>query len=260
LAKNVIKNCEEIIEYFEINHEWHDWFTLGKMTSSNGIGGTWDHFPNEKEFKEQVLNRDENYRYKVDKIIYEISKNYFEYYNINYNNYRYDNWGISMYNPNSGVSETLGMNYHTDFIQHLSENPGWKFGTSIVIYPNDDYEGGEISFKIFKDNNYEEIDKEFNYKPKKGDVLIFPSVYPYLHGVKNVSSGHKYICRLYWQFEFSGSDNWKLLNKKYADDLKNLEKERINYVLKGGGSKEINGSFVPTETFSEYYKRLNFLD
>ena len=81
---------------------------------------------------------------------------------------------------------------------------------SIIIYPNDDYEGGEISFLIrdvdlknpnngrFRpaDNaddprNAELVD--FTVKPKAGQALIFPSTHPYMHQVHTLKSGTKYI-------------------------------------------------------------------
>jgi Rps23 Pro-64 3,4-dihydroxylase Tpa1-like proline 4-hydroxylase len=52
---------------------------------------------------------------------------------------------------------------------------------SIIIYLNDDYEGGEINFRFF--------DKI--YKPKSGDILLFSSAFPYMHEVKPVTKGYR---------------------------------------------------------------------
>lgn len=81
---------------------------------------------------------------------------------------------------------------------------------SIVLYLNEDYEGGEISFAIrdydlrdpkFQDMkpledvrdpaNAERID--FWLKPKAGSALIFPSTHPFMHRVHKMISGDKYI-------------------------------------------------------------------
>jgi hypothetical protein len=81
---------------------------------------------------------------------------------------------------------------------------------SIVLYLNDNYEGGEISF-IIRDYDlrdpanahlkpYPEVahpaNKElvdFTLKPEAGSALIFPSVHPYKHQVHIMTSGEKYI-------------------------------------------------------------------
>lgn len=54
---------------------------------------------------------------------------------------------------------------------------------STVIYLNDEYEGGEISFP--------EVGDGYTYKPEKYELVYFPT--PYLHGVNTVTSGTKYI-------------------------------------------------------------------
>ena len=54
---------------------------------------------------------------------------------------------------------------------------------STVIYLNDEYEGGELSFP--------EIGDGYTYKPEKYELVYFPT--PYLHGVNTVTSGKKYI-------------------------------------------------------------------
>lgn len=81
---------------------------------------------------------------------------------------------------------------------------------SIIIYWNDDYEGGEISFIIRdKDLRLPENDIyrpkddlsdpenekliDFWLKPEAGSALIFPSTEPYRHMVHVMKSGDKYI-------------------------------------------------------------------
>lgn len=54
---------------------------------------------------------------------------------------------------------------------------------STVYYPNDDYEGGELYFPRF----------DVKVKPKKDQVLTFPSSYAFDHHILPVRNGTRYI-------------------------------------------------------------------
>lgn len=54
---------------------------------------------------------------------------------------------------------------------------------SLVAYVNDDYEGGEISFP----------NHNVTIKPKAGSLIMFPSQEPYIHEVKPIVSGTRYM-------------------------------------------------------------------
>lgn len=89
---------------------------------------------------------------------------------------------------------------------HDQQDGDTTLSYSLVLYINDDYEGGEISFTI-KDQYSEEIDKQypdfdnennknlinFGIKPEAGSVLIFPSYKPYRHMAHIIKSGYKYM-------------------------------------------------------------------
>lgn len=53
---------------------------------------------------------------------------------------------------------------------------------SVIIYLNEDYEGGELEFIHFG----------VKIKPKSGSIIIFPSNYAYSHIAHTVKSGTKY--------------------------------------------------------------------
>lgn len=74
-------------------------------------------------------------------------------------------------------SESQKLTWHSD------DGASHPCSVSFVYYFNDNYEGGEVEFK-----NY----GQGKYKPKSGDLLIFPSAPDYLHQVLPVLSGVKY--------------------------------------------------------------------
>jgi predicted 2-oxoglutarate/Fe(II)-dependent dioxygenase YbiX len=53
---------------------------------------------------------------------------------------------------------------------------------SVLLYLNDDYEGGEIEFR----------QSGLKFKPEAGSVLFFPSNFLYVHEVYPVTRGPRY--------------------------------------------------------------------
>jgi hypothetical protein len=69
------------------------------------------------------------------------------------------------------------------FKVHSDDGDPYRCTVSAVGYPNDDYEGGEISFAKFG----------IKYKPKAGDFVVFPSAFAYAHASEPVlNDGIKY--------------------------------------------------------------------
>jgi len=68
------------------------------------------------------------------------------------------------------------------FQYHHDHGFSYNCTVSLVAYPNDDYEGGELSFRL----------QNLDVKPKAGDLFIFPSNYMYPHRAMPVHSGTKY--------------------------------------------------------------------
>jgi hypothetical protein len=65
---------------------------------------------------------------------------------------------------------------------HADHGPAYVTTVSIVAYLNEDYHGGELHFPRF----------DLTLKPKKGDVVIFPSTFIYEHSSEPMISGTKY--------------------------------------------------------------------
>lgn len=87
--------------------------------------------------------------------------------------------------------ERLAMAYHTDAHQFDTESKKSRHLFTIITYLNDDYQDGEVSF-------YDESNFTINYyKPRKGDVIVFPSSYPYFHAVEPITNGQKFIIRTF---------------------------------------------------------------
>jgi hypothetical protein len=68
------------------------------------------------------------------------------------------------------------------FMEHHDHGFSYNCTLSLVAYLNDDFEGGELFFRL----------QGINYVPKAGDVVLFPSNFMYPHQAKVVHSGTKY--------------------------------------------------------------------
>lgn len=120
------------------------------------------------------------------------------------------------------LKNSLTMQYHTDYIIAEKDMPGDKFFLTCTTYINDDYDGGDICFYI----NGESID----YKPKAGDILVFPSTEPFYHGVKSIVNGCKFFVRNFIVYPFNGTKEW-LENQRIYGAYKwaKMEQERIDF-------------------------------
>lgn len=82
-------------------------------------------------------------------------------------------------------SESYKMSAHVD---DLGVNKTNHMAT--IIYLNQDYVGGEISF----------ITHDLSIKPEKGDLLIFPGNLHYCHEVKEVLKGNRFTIPIWFSF------------------------------------------------------------
>ena len=68
------------------------------------------------------------------------------------------------------------------FQEHSDNGFSYNCVVSLVAYPNDDYEGGELYFRI----------QDLMVKPNAGDLFVFPSNFMYPHRAMPVKNGTKY--------------------------------------------------------------------
>ena len=131
------------------------------------------------------------------------------------------------YMPNNDLDNELFMQFHTDYIIDRASEPGDKFAITTTMYFNDDYDGGEIVFKI--------KNKKFAYKPKAGDLLVFPSGHPsvlmqgedpIMHAVNPIGMNgpDRYIVRMFHQIRSEGDDVQKII----ADNILKGQQEGGN--------------------------------
>jgi hypothetical protein len=125
-----------------------------------------------------------------------------------------------IYNDDSNPESPLTMLYHTDYRFAEFDAPWPQFALTCTMYLNDDYEGGDVLFKIMGSDEIKP------YKPKAGDVMVFPSGHPkllsedgvYFHAVKTITKKDKYFIRYFYLLPNNASDKWLELEKQYGKE------------------------------------------
>lgn len=76
---------------------------------------------------------------------------------------------------------------HADSEIFLADRRAWAKGidrdASVLLYLNDDFEGGEITFLKFN----------YSYRPRVGDLVFFPSDHRYVHQAEPLRSGLRWV-------------------------------------------------------------------
>jgi hypothetical protein len=112
-------------------------------------------------------------------------------------------YDLLKHNAETDKSKDYAINFHTDNKPSSDNMPGPKMILTVTIYLNDDYEGGEVSF--LNEAGAEVI----TYKPKAGDITVFPSYKPFYHAAMPVSGGNKYLIRYFHMYMYDGSNEYK---------------------------------------------------
>lgn len=89
----------------------------------------------------------------------------------------------------NAITEIVALKYtEGDYYKVHSDNSHLMHRTlSIILFLNDDYKGGKVTFKCPK--TYKNI---FDVPPKSGRVIIFPSNFIFPHVVENIDEGLRY--------------------------------------------------------------------
>ena len=201
-----IKNLHSIMKDSEENSNgkyylktWDKWAHFGTYTQHKS-----EHEPFEDG---EMYDKEKYFVETVNNTYSKVISHYVEKLNIDLpESARFSGCSFSKYEPNiDHMANNMTMQYHTDFIMSQKDMPGEKFLITCTMYINDDYDGGNIEF--FVDG------KTYDYKPEAGDILVFPSIAPYYHGVKTIKNGRKFFVRNFVMYEYEGSEEW-LANQK----------------------------------------------
>lgn len=229
IYKNIFKHSKELIELLETDH-------------ADSLFSKWDNWYEQGYRKHAVLNsslnndsdyakKENDYLLEISKIIDLVNKDYFEDFgkdngmwptfikdwsivsgskdNIAIDYFKYDIEKIG-----KRPKDILMMEYHVDdFLLDLSTQ-FLRHVTTINLYLNDEYSGGEICA-------YDAIsNKSYMYKPAPGDIVVMPSTEPFYHAVKVFEDANRYFLRVFVDYPVSGDSNIKEFNQKYEDYVK----------------------------------------
>jgi predicted 2-oxoglutarate/Fe(II)-dependent dioxygenase YbiX len=180
--ENVLENPKKLLEDIEIANslvgetsisKWSEWISYQSDYS----------FGSQKMIKESVIDSSLPY-YETEIDIYNRIKN-----SITKASYDY----ASMHNQMEiGVLAPLSISKYfvgKSMGPHVDSHDDDPLKTiSVVVYLNDDYDGGDINFP----------EQRISVKPKAGSIVVFPSKKPYFHESKTIISGTKYMTPGFW--------------------------------------------------------------
>lgn len=242
--KNPFKNINEtmrIVKRSEIQEEdlliskWKNWGIFGIMAKA--IMPTRSEKFHTIQDSDKVIEQ-KKFLVEVENVFDSVSKDYMDNFGenvdwlpfittIDLSNIKWQKGPVDILKHIEDPSRELAMHYHTDQNNYDLESRGRKFGLTVTIYLNDNYEGGEISFAH---RNGSEI-LVTTLKPQAGDVVVFPSFIPYFHGVLPITKGNKYLIRTFHVWEYDGSQEWLNNENKYGKDVwAEMEKNRMHEI------------------------------
>jgi hypothetical protein len=189
---NVIEDPKKLVEAIENDNKnpWGEWMACSGQAYVYGT---------DKNIVESLEN---DYIYKtLQKAFDDVARDYAKAQGITDEPKLFPQYPIKKYMPGTYMGA------------HFDQQEGdERLKVSFVMYLNDDYEGGEISFTIASpegvltqpspESDFEEAKNNGNYsfyvKPKAGSIIVFPPSPPYHHTAHLVKSGEKIMVPQHW--------------------------------------------------------------
>jgi hypothetical protein len=232
----------------ENNSGWKQWYTFGKDADSfnENLLETERGKQEQEVLKEirEIYSKCSNHYLKDYKLEIDMEERVSEY--STKSRWIFIGPSICKYDVGGGVKEPkldLAMYMHTDYQEEYKDSEGYQFVLTCNMYLNDDYGGGDVDFLIGEDTL-------ISYKPKSGDVIIFPSGHPkylsdkgnlYYHGAKMVYDKPKYFIRNHVCVWNDANDEWKENEKIYGKEVWNeMNREKVRNLRKTGQIKSID--------------------
>lgn len=191
--KGVITNIDEIIDLIESLNSiavspWETWYAHND-THEYGSFKSLRRALLDEESDPDIKNKCEYLIRSLADYMSQCATEYSKIYNIDQSDLQYAIYALNHEGTKFGINkyfENRHMGPHVDWNEF---NNDIRF--TIVVYLNDDYEGGEIYF-----NN-----QNVTIKPKAGSIVMFPSKLPYLHESLNITKGRKMLITHHWKGE-----------------------------------------------------------
>ena len=170
-SMNIIERIEEVLTSPENNYKYQE-AMVGYGMKMPEYRDCYDFKYKKNDFDSDASKWGDKLRQLADETVYrqrQVVKDYTRRYNIGELRY----WEATNYIK-------YGPGQH--FQEHHDHGYSYNCVVSLVAYPNEDYEGGELFFRM----------QGITAKARAGDVFIFPSNFMYPHRAMPVKSGTKY--------------------------------------------------------------------
>jgi signal peptidase I len=225
---DIIKKSESQTKDFYLS-VWKPWGEFGMIAKADLPGEPLDDTSEYSLAQKEIIDEIREIYFNVGKDYMEACRNSVDWPhfvdNFDFESERWVFGSIDALKHFENPEKNIAMHYHTDQSYAKLEDDTNKFVITISMYLNDDHEGGEISFVHYEN---EEM-KVTTLKPEAGDVVVFPSFYPYYHGVLPITKNEKYLLRMFYFWRYDGSEEWLANQSKYGRDVwKKMEQKRLD--------------------------------